>query len=59
MALVDKVWSRISIHRVISEFLRAERNKNFSFHPPWLSLIDSPNLSDPLEKTRFGMKSAA
>jgi hypothetical protein len=49
MALAAMDWNKISIHNVVSEFLRAERDKNFSFYPPWLPIIDNPNLNDPLE----------
>jgi hypothetical protein len=48
MALIDMVWNKISIHNVVSEFLRGERN-NFSFYPPWTTVIDNPNLDDPVE----------
>jgi hypothetical protein len=41
-------WTKTNIHKVVSEFLRAERDK-FNLHSPWLPLIDTPNLSDPLE----------
>jgi len=42
MALIDMDWTEISIHNVISEFLRAERESFGALHPPWLPLIDSP-----------------
>jgi hypothetical protein len=48
MALVDKSWTPIGIHEVISEFLRAER-KNFSLYSPWLPVMDNPDLNDPLQ----------
>lgn len=41
-------WTEISIHNVVTEFLRAEREQ-FSFHQPWTPLIDRPNLDDPSE----------
>jgi hypothetical protein len=47
MALSGMAWTEISSHQVIAEYLRSERDK-FAF-PPWLDLIDHPNLSDPLE----------
>ena len=34
---------------MVSEFLRAERENNFSFYAPWLPIVDNPNLSDPLQ----------
>ncbi len=49
MALANKDWSKISINNVVLEFLRAERDTKFNFYPPWLPIIDNPNLSDPLE----------
>ena len=50
MALVDMSWTRISVHNVVSEFLRGERDK-FSFYPAlaWLPIIENPDLSDPLQ----------
>jgi hypothetical protein len=51
MALVDMHWTQISIHNVVSEFLRAERER-FSFYPPWLPVIDDPDLGDPLQNQK-------
>jgi hypothetical protein len=51
VALADMVWTEISVHSVVSEFLRAERD-SFNFYPPWLGIIDNPNLNDPLENHR-------
>jgi hypothetical protein len=48
MALAAMVWNRITFHNVVSEFLRGERSK-FNFYSPWLPIIDTPNLNDPLE----------
>lgn len=42
-------WTEISVHNVVSEFLRAERDTRFNFYPPWLPIIDNPNLNDPVE----------
>jgi hypothetical protein len=50
MTLAHRSWIPITIHNVVSEFLRGERDQNF--HPPWLALIDNPNLNDPLENQR-------
>jgi hypothetical protein len=47
--LVDMTWRQITIHHVIAAFLHAERNTRFNRYQPWLSLIDTPNLTDPLE----------
>jgi hypothetical protein len=52
MALFHKEWNTITIHRVISEFLRAERDNFAPIHPPWTPLINSPNLDDPLENNK-------
>jgi hypothetical protein len=52
MAFADMNWTAISIHCVVLEFLRAEREKHFSFYPPWLPLIDNPNPNDPMENHR-------
>jgi hypothetical protein len=49
VALADMVWTETSVHNVVSEFLRAERDSRFNFHPPWLGLIDNPSLNDPLQ----------
>jgi hypothetical protein len=49
MSLASKIWKEISIHAVVAEFLRAERDTKFNFYPPWLHLVDNPNLNDPLE----------
>lgn len=48
MALKDLTWTDITIHHVVSEFLRGERDR-FTFYPPWVPVIDSPDLSDPTE----------
>jgi hypothetical protein len=48
MALIDMSWTQISIHNVVSEWLRAER-ESFSFYPPWVPFIDNPDLNDPLQ----------
>jgi hypothetical protein len=49
MALIDKNWTKVSINNVVSEFLRGERDTISRICPPWLPIIDSPNLRDPLE----------
>ncbi|SRR6266436_452459 len=49
MALIHKNWTKVSINNVVSEFLRGERDRISSIYPPWLPIIDSPNLKDPLE----------
>ena len=49
MAFADKNWAEISVHKVVSEYLLGERDKFGLFHPPWLPLIDNPNLDDPVE----------
>ncbi len=49
MALAAMVWTEISIHHVVSEWLRAERDTRFNFYEAWLPIIDNPNLNDPLE----------
>ena len=49
MALATMVWTEISIHNVVAEFLRGERDSRFNFYPPWLPIIDNPNLNDLLE----------
>src|SRR5690242_901334 len=51
MALVDNNWTKTTIHHVASEFLRAERDR-FSFYPPWVPVIDNPDLNNPLENHR-------
>src|ERR1700722_9505349 len=48
MAFINKQWIQISIHEVVLEFLRGERDR-FAFYPPWHSVIDNPNLDDPAE----------
>ena len=48
MALADKDWTEISIHEVVLEFLRGEREKLMG-PLSWLPVVDNPNLNDPLE----------
>jgi hypothetical protein len=45
----DLKWTKIGIHEVVLEWLRGERDTKFNFYPPWLPVIDSPNLRDPVE----------
>jgi hypothetical protein len=52
VTLADMAWTEISIHSVVSEFLRAERHKYVGLGHPWLPIIDNPNLNDPLENHR-------
>jgi len=49
MALANMVWTEISIHDVVSEFLRGERNSYLDVYPSWLPIIDNPDLNDSLE----------
>jgi hypothetical protein len=49
MALANMRWTPVTWHHVVAEFLRAERNTKFRFYPPWLPVIDSPNLVDAVE----------
>jgi hypothetical protein len=49
MALVHLQWTEVSVHQVVLEFLRGERETRFNFLPLWLPTIDDPNLNDPLE----------
>jgi hypothetical protein len=51
MALADMNWTEVSFHKMVAEFLRAE-HESFSFFPPWVPLIENPNLNDPLENHR-------
>jgi hypothetical protein len=51
MALADMDWTEISIHNVVLEFLRGEREKLMG-PLSWLPVIDTPNLNDPLENYR-------
>jgi hypothetical protein len=50
MALADsdRTWKETTIHFVISQWLRAER-ENFSFEPQWLPIVDNPDLANPEE----------
>jgi hypothetical protein len=51
MALINSSWNRISIHRVVLEFLRGEREK-IQIPPAWLPVLETPNLDDPLENQK-------
>jgi hypothetical protein len=48
MALAAMNWTEIGVHKVISEFLRAERDR-FGSCEQWWPLINYPDLDDPLE----------
>jgi hypothetical protein len=48
LGFAQKTWIEISIHHMVSEFLRAERYK-FAENQEALSLIDSANVTDPAE----------
>ncbi len=48
MSLANMAWNRVSVHEVIAEFLRGERNKfEQSLPSAKMVLIDSPNTTDP------------
>jgi hypothetical protein len=47
MAIESKDWHPITIHHVVLGFLRSERDK--TRYPPWLPIVDNPDLSDPLQ----------
>jgi hypothetical protein len=51
MALANMTWTEISIHHVVLEFLRGEREKLWG-PLSWLPAIDAPNLNDPLENAK-------
>ncbi len=52
MTLANMNWSAVLIHQVVSAFLRAERHEFGKIFPPWLPLIDHPNLGDPVENQK-------
>jgi hypothetical protein len=49
MALANMSWEEISIHHVVSQYLRNDRGHYASFPQPWQDIIDNPNISDTLE----------
>ena len=49
MSLANADWKPVSVHQVISEFIRSERQTKFASIPAGTAIIDSPNLDDPLE----------
>jgi hypothetical protein len=54
MSLADMIWKRVSVHRVVAEFLRNEPHRleltlSPASHARLAPLIASPNLGDPAE----------
>ena len=48
MALANMIWTRVTVHGMVAEFLRAERNRvQQSIPSADITLIDSPDISDP------------
>jgi hypothetical protein len=52
VGLRDQNWNGVSFHSVVRDFLLAERDKLAELYPPWLPLVDAPNLSEALENQR-------
>ena len=48
MSLASMLWTRVTVHETVAEFLRGERHRFVdAASPAEMVLIDSPNLDDP------------
>ena len=48
MALLNMVWTPVTIHEVVADFLQSEQHK-FPASDIEMALIDSPDIGDPLQ----------
>jgi hypothetical protein len=50
MGLSNEIWTPISIHTVVAEFLQGEREKVAgTLTPEWARIVDQPDISCPLD----------